>query len=141
MVAIYRLEIPGQGGVNNGLNSSPQGKGSIDRLINRMDSRMHKMGITQHNSNSGRDSSRPSRTNKSSKHSLSPRKCFLEITTNLGRGTKQLKGTIRVPRHLHSIKSLFSSLLEDLSLIHLTHQVSKCQSPRYFYKTNYSLSV
>ena len=57
---IYRLEIPSQGGVNNGLKSSPQGVESIDRLINRMDSMMNKTALSQINCNSGRDSRRPS---------------------------------------------------------------------------------
>ena len=73
--AIYRLEIPSQGGVNNGLNSSPHGVGSIDRLINRMDS-MNKMAISQINCNSERDSRRPSRPYKSNKHFQSPRQGF-----------------------------------------------------------------
>ena len=74
--AIYRLEIPSQGGVNNGLNNSPHGVGSIDRLINRMDSMMNKMAISQINSNSGRDSRRPSRPYKTNKNSQSPRQGF-----------------------------------------------------------------
>ena len=74
--AIYRLEIPSQGGVNNGLNNSPHGVGSIDRLINRMDSMMNKMAISQINSNSGRDSRRPSRPYKTNKNSQLPRQGF-----------------------------------------------------------------
>ena len=62
--AIYRQEILSQGGVNNGLNSSPHGVRFIDRLINRKDSMMNKMAISQFNSISGRDSRRPNRQYK-----------------------------------------------------------------------------
>ena len=74
--AIFMLEIPSQGRVNNGLISSPRGVGSVDRLINRMDSMMNKMAISQIKCNSGRDSRRPSRPYKSNKHSQSPRQGF-----------------------------------------------------------------
>ena len=74
--AIYRLEILRPGSVNNGLNSSPHRVGSIDRLIIRMDSMMNKLDISQINSNSGRDSRRPSQPYKSNKHSQSPRQGF-----------------------------------------------------------------
>ena len=122
--AIYRLEISSQGGVNNGLNNSPHGVGSIDRLINRMDSMMNKMAIGQINSNSGRDSRRPSRPYKTNKILNHRDRGFLEINLTLGRGTNQIKRTIRVPHHLHSVEILIRARLEDLSLIHLDHQAS-----------------
>ena len=71
--AIYRLEISSQGGFNNVLSSSAHGIRPDDRLMNRMDSMMNRMAISQINSNSGRDSKRPSRPYKSDKHSQSPR--------------------------------------------------------------------
>ena len=101
--ATYKIEIASQGGVNKGLNSSPHGVGSIDRLMNRMDSMMNKLVISQINSNSG---------------------SFFEINITLARGTKQMKRTIRVSHHLLSVEILIRACLEDLSLIHLAHQAS-----------------
>ena len=49
---------------------------------------------------------------------------FLEINITLGRGTNQIKRTIRVPHHLHSVEILVRARLEDLFLIHLHHQAS-----------------
>ena len=123
--AIYRLEIPSQGGVNNGLNNSPHGVGSIDRLINRMDSMRNKMAISQINSNSGRETlgDRVGHI-KQTKILNRQDRGFLEINITLGRGTNEIKRTTPVPHHLHSVEILIRARLEDFSLIHLDHQAS-----------------
>ena len=124
--AIYRLEIPSQGGVNNGLNSSPHGVGSIDRLINRMDSMMNKMDISQINCNSGRDSRRPSRPYKSNKHSQSPRQGFSRNQYNSRERYKSNKknntGSSSSAFRRNSPEDLSLVRLDDLSLVHLDHQ-------------------
>ena len=56
---IYRLGIPSQGGEKIGLDSNPHGAGSIDILINQMDSMIYKMALSQINSNIWRHSRRP----------------------------------------------------------------------------------
>ena len=120
--AIYRLETPSQGGINNGLISSPQGVGSIDRLINQTDSMMNKMAVSQIKSNSGTESRRPSTSYKPNKFPQSTGQELFEFIITLWRdSTKQIKGAIRVPQDLHSAEFLFLGLLLDHSIIHLAH--------------------
>ena len=124
MDAIYSLEVPSQGGVKIDLNSSPHGVGSIDRLINRIDSRMNKMAMSQIKSNSGRDSRGLSRPHKSSKHSQLPRQVFSRNQNNSkeSNNTNQRNKTGFSSSAFH--KNLIPCLLEDLSLIHVAHQAS-----------------